>query len=397
MPPVPERSDTGPAADRPLKRARWTCLLDDDDARRWVIEGSTAEAAHRAAGGRIYDATLGREVHADTGRASGEQEGPAQDIAADIVLADNRDSEGFRDFGFDDADGHDMFDDGFEFEGPHLDHGAVEEGFIVEHGGVEAFHGTIPELQPETPPGAEDELVSAHGAHSSAAAPSPTSAVDIPRSQADAEATAAVGGTSGGFKRRRLSAKTGPDRAAELGYPPPRMDVQSDGEEGEEGLVTQSAATAARARIRALLSTHKRKVRAARAEAWVAFARQPDLGFLGGEAAVADSDDVGRDRAAPAPVVPGCWDAHPSHEVAAPSPALLFCRHCGAWSAGHRVRGLAKQCRGAVGHRGNLRLLTLGIAPVKGARVPAECKRAGSRGTRGGKATKGARGRRRAA
>ncbi len=343
------------------------------------------------------DIARGPVVQDDAFPAAATQEDSAQAIAADAVHTADLAMEVPLDFGFDNSDGHDMVDD--EFQDCHQGHDAFEEGTIVEHGDYDfvMVDDAIPELLPEPPLGADGGFESTHeahpSAHPSALASSSTSTGVAARSPLDAGDAAAAVAIRVGAKRVRLSSKTSPARAAELGYPQPRTEGQSD---DDEGLVTQGAAAAARARIRVLKATHRQRVKEARSRAWEAYARQPDFVFFGSDSPAGSSGDVIRDPAAPAPVVPGCWDAHPSHDVAAPSPTLLFCRHCGAWSAGHRVRGLAKQCKGAVGHRGNLRLLTLGIAPVRGARVPAELKRAGSRGTRGGKATKGARGRRRA-
>ncbi len=41
-------------AERPRKRAKWTCLVDDDGSRRWVIQGSLAETRHREERGETF-------------------------------------------------------------------------------------------------------------------------------------------------------------------------------------------------------------------------------------------------------------------------------------------------------------------------------------------------------
>ncbi len=395
----PGRPDAGPAPDRPTKRARWTCLLDDDDARRWVIEGSKAEEAHRAAGGRVYNAVLDKVEQAVPYLAAATQEDLDQDMHDDAAHVADSTARGQLNFGFDNADGLDELD--AECEEYHLGPAAADEGFIegfIEGHVSQRMDGESPPApRPAPRPGEE-------GGHehtrSMTSAPSPGPPPEGETSSRDASDAAFATSDAAvvvGAKRRRLNTKTSPSRAAEMGYPPTLSDEQCD---DEVGLVTQGAAAAARARIRERCAIHRRKARAARSRAWGLFSRQPDFvptdentdTAAGGGVDAAEGSPV-----APVPAVPSCWDAHASHAVSAPSPSLLYCRKCGAWSGGHRVRGLASPCRGAGGHKGNLRLLALGIAPVRGARVPAELKRAGARGSRGGSATRGTRRRRRAA
>ncbi len=190
-----------------------------------------------------------------------------------------------------------------------------------------------------------------------------------------------------GTKRRRLSQKSSPARAAELGYigPPPQPERVTN-------LITQAAAAAARTRARGLLIAHRRRAKSARNAAWDSFFRQPEQSNAASEA-YASSEDTGVLGATFA--IPAGCNAHASHDAKAPMGAeLLFCKRCGAWSSGQRSRGLVAQCRGRGGHRGNLRLLHLGVALVRGARVPREHKDPGAKGTRGGSATRGKRGRR---
>ncbi len=398
-PPGPGRPDTGPAADRPTKRARWTCLLDDDDARRWVIEGSKAEEAHRAAGGKIYNAELDQVEQSVPYLAAATQGDSDQDFADDVACAADRTAGGQLDFGFDNSDGHDVLDAEFEeyHQGPVTAEEEFIEDFIEEHVGQVMVCEALPAPRPAPRPGEDGGHEHTQGTTSAPSPWTPSAGEAVTRDTVDAVNATAAAAVVVGAKRRRLTTKTCPSRAAEMGYPPTQSEEQCD---DEEGLVTQGAAAAARARIRERCATHRRKVRAARSRAWDLFSRQPDFVPTVESANVEVGGDVGdveSGPAAPVPAVPSCWDAHASHEVAAPSPSLMYCRKCGAWSGGHRVRGLALPCRGAVGHKGNLRLLALGIAPVRGARVPAELKRAGARGSRGGSATRGTRRRRRAA
>ncbi len=184
--------------------------------------------------------------------------------------------------------------------------------------------------------------------------------------------------------RRRLTGKTSPSRAAELGHAPRAGDPPP----GHE-LVTREAARAARLRLREATETHNRYAKKARYAAWQAIRRQPELfsSSHDGEpvdratADLREAHDVDADDGH----IPLRWRAHASHDVAAaPGAQLVYCRRCGSWSIGERSANLTRACSLKQGHKGNLRLLSLGIIPRRGARVPAELKRAGSRGSRGG-------------
>ncbi len=184
--------------------------------------------------------------------------------------------------------------------------------------------------------------------------------------------------------RRRLTAKTCPARAAELGFPP--HDASAD---GEGDFITREAASAARFRNREAAAAHGRACKSARTAAWQSIRRQPEVAsgqVHGGP--VGDSDLHGEDTntdVGDGPCVPRRWMAHASHDAAAaPGAQIVYCRRCGAWSLGQKSMNLTRPCSMQAGHKGNLRLLGLGIAPRRGARVPAELKKSGARGTRGG-------------
>ncbi len=366
---MPAQADDALVADRPAKRARWSCLLDADGSRRWVIEGCAAEIAHRTEGGEVLGAAPSLAVLDGEAAPYIAQAHADQVLDVDIAYGSRHDDAYHLNFGFDEAE-------------PTFGDEDQDEAFDLP---------PVPVL--DSPPGEDTGRGVGHEPPPTSASPS-TSAV-APLGEADGAAVSSFAAAGVGVKRRRLSVKTSPTRAAELGHRSPPAE-----ERGEEELVTQGAAAAARARNRGILSAHRHKVKAARSRAWEAVARQPDLAAVavGQDAAEAPSEDLGvAMHGAPTVdlTVPRCWNAHVSHDVSAPSRTLLFCRRCGAWSAGHCARGLAAACRGAVGHKGNIRLLSLGIAPVRGARIPTELKLAGSRGTRGGSATKGTRRRRR--
>ena len=73
-------------------------------------------------------------------------------------------------------------------------------------------------------------------------------------------------------------------------------------------------------------------------------------------------------RAQPVPPI------HSSHEIfrAGVDPSLIFCGRCTCWSTNGPLRGLASLCQGPPdGREGARRLLSLGIPPTKGARIPA--------------------------
>ncbi len=183
--------------------------------------------------------------------------------------------------------------------------------------------------------------------------------------------------------RRRLTTKTSSARAVELGFPSPGPRAG-----GEEGYVTRETARAARLRHRETAAEHERLRKAARTTAWRAIRGQPEVASSYCEEP--KEDDFARADGDPAdaedgPVVPARWMAHATHDVAAaPGAQIIFCRRCGAWTLGIKSMNLTRPCSMKSGHKGNLRLLSLGIAPRRGARVPAELKVAGARGTRGG-------------
>ncbi len=184
--------------------------------------------------------------------------------------------------------------------------------------------------------------------------------------------------------RRRLTGKTSPSRAAELGHAP-----RASGPHPVHELVTREAARAARLRLREATGIHEGCVKKARYTAWQAIRRQPELFSTsrdgdpagGTTAELRESHDVGADDGH----IPLRWRAHASHDVAAaPGAQIVYCRRCGAWTTGERSSNLIRECSLRQGHKGNLRLLSLGIMPRRGARVPPELKRAGARGSRGG-------------
>ncbi len=254
-----------------------------------------------------------------------------QDFDMDLTYGEERDEVGYVDFGFDNAE-------------------LAQE----DNGPVGAFD-CPPSPMAGPSPHEEAQYEIDEGPTSASAA----TVVTLEGTGGAAAATPIV--VANGVKRRRLSAKTSPAKAAELGH------VAGHAEElDDEGLVTQSAAAAARLRNRGLLATHRQKAKAARLRAWDAFSRQPErdsVGDLGTNAADEGQVDAAQDAPAHLPVVPRCWDAHCSHDIAAPTRSLLFCRRCAAWSSGHRTRGLAAACRGAVGHRGSLRFCPSELRP----------------------------------
>ncbi len=75
---------------------------------------------------------------------------------------------------------------------------------------------------------------------------------------------------------------------------------------------------------------------------------------------------------------------HESHVIVyAGRSGIAYCRVCAAWTSGARAKNLKRACAGFCVQRGLLRRLSLGLAPL-GVRIPAEWKRPGARGTRGG-------------
>ncbi len=156
--------------------------------------------------------------------------------------------------------------------------------------------------------------------------------------------------------RRRLNCKTTP-REASAGPP-----VADGDEKGGGELVTRGAAAAPKAKYQRQLEEHRRSVKRARTAAWASIFHEPaHIASRSSEAEATDEDDedgIG-------------WGTHPSHNMAKPADAdILFCRTCGAWSRGRRVRRLSEACVGKACNKGNLRLLEVGIAPVRGARLP---------------------------
>jgi hypothetical protein len=350
--------------------------LDADGGRRWVIQGCAAEAAHWAAGGKVFGSAPGTSVTNDNLGASPQRGEDERARIGDSTYGEEYCAKDFVDFGFD-TEGFDEF--------TMQDEEHLQEAFAV------------PPSPPAEPPPADDGDLSHETAAPSslsstatgygAAAQTGLATDNVLRAdQAASEGDTAAppdtwsAAVSSGAKRRRLTGKTSPARAAELGH----SDAHPVGLADDEELVTQAAAAAARTRNRGILLAHRRRVKAARDQAWATLARQPERsvhGELGTAAGSAPDEDL---PVLSAPSVPRCWAAHDSHDLAAPTRVLLYCRRCGAWSGGLRTRGLALACRGPVGQPNSLRLLSLGIAPVKGARVPQEFKAAGSRGTRGG-------------
>ncbi len=189
-------------------------------------------------------------------------------------------------------------------------------------------------------------------------------------------------GTDMGFQRvvrRRLNCKTSPRMASSS-----QLNVPA-GTSGGGELVTRVAAAAARVSFQRQLAEHRGKVKRARTEAWSAIFHEPSpIAALVCELHTEEARDAEGSS----------WGTHPSHDMTKPADAdILYCRICGSWSRGRRVRGLAEACRGSTCNKGNLRLLEFGIAPVKGARLPPQFKKAGTRGTRGGAAIRGVKGR----
>jgi hypothetical protein len=178
--------------------------------------------------------------------------------------------------------------------------------------------------------------------------------------------------------RRRLTGKTNPEKAATLGH---CSSAPAGTAPTESGLVTREVARAAQKRRRDAARVHSEAVKQARTAAWSAIRRNPEA--AGGSAEhhrEVQLDPLGEETA-----IPDLWNAHPSHDVASsPGVQVVYCRRCGSWSLGVKSRNLVKPCTLKPGHSGNLRLLRLGIVPRRGARVPAELKQTGARGTRGG-------------
>ncbi len=361
-----------------------------------MIEGCAAEVAHRAEGGSILgEATSPRQA------AAAAAPYPAQPSTAAEVDSEDADLAAAKydraDFGFDDPEFHMVEDEGnVAMQDLDEGHGYQFDDFGDDQQELLAFDCDLARRESDASP--EGEAATSHvgEASESRMALRHDSLVDgesatarSTRDEGEVPSTEVVNHT-----RRRLGQKTSPSVAAALGY----VDLQYF-PAPEAELATTATAAAARLRNRGVLPAHAQKARTARRAAWSDISRQPELvAPSGDERGPHDTvyEHAGAAEPAEALVIPACWDAHRSHEVSSPLGSnLVFCRRCGAWSAGHRTRGLAQPCRGAVAHRGNMRLLTLGIAPVKGARVPAALKAAGSRGTRGGSATKGLRGRRR--
>ncbi len=178
--------------------------------------------------------------------------------------------------------------------------------------------------------------------------------------------------------RRRLTGKTSPTRAAELGH---SMPVLTQAEPPNGDLVTREVARAAQKRLREAALAHGKAVKQARTTAWASIRRNPEATRLPEEQRLDGPPEL-RDAE---PVTPALWEVHASHEAAAsPGVPVVYCRRCGAWSLGERSKNLVRPCSLKPGHPGNLRMLQLGIVPRRGARIPAELKQAGARGTRGG-------------
>ncbi len=67
---------------------------------------------------------------------------------------------------------------------------------------------------------------------------------------------------------------------------------------------------------------------------------------------------------------------HVTHELrTSPGLDVIYCRVCGAWSQGKRLRSLGKPCHRDGKRSGSVRLLQLGLLPVKGAVIPSHLKR----------------------
>ena len=68
---------------------------------------------------------------------------------------------------------------------------------------------------------------------------------------------------------------------------------------------------------------------------------------------------------------------HPSHNIVALNgqSSVIYCRHCGSWSARDRLRHLGLPClKLKDGNRHKLRLLQCGIMPKPEARIPSHLK-----------------------
>ncbi len=253
---------------------------------------------------------------------------------------------------FDDAqfDVHGVSDGSFGGE-EHVDH-----PFDVPPNDEDLYNGVIEELE----------------AHTAGVQPLPGR---DPQRDALAQAAARV-------TRRRLTGKTSPTRAKELGHGSP-MPTQAG--PTDASLVTREVARAAQKRVREAALLHGKAVKQARTAAWSAIRRNPEATCRPEE----HVRDVSPEPRSGALAVPALWDVHPSHDAAAsPGVQVVFCRRCGAWSLGEKSKNLVRPCSLKPGHPGNLRLLHLGIVPRRGARVPAEFKQAGARGTRGGAAAR---------
>ncbi len=350
-----------PATDLPRRRggrARWACLVDDDGTRRWVVKGCEAERRHVEGGGDVWD-PHGEGAGTTANRGEGDDARETSCVLGNLGSASvGRVPRG----SFDDPAGDAERD--LDMHLDSLDGAATGLDLVNDHFLPQAAVGSELGLEGHVGPAVRYGGISETAIAASPPADTPPSPVRV----ADEHIERRV--------RRRICFKATREEAASLGHASPPAELS-----GEAALLSRGEFVSMRKRLRKCHDEHGRRAKVARDVAWAAVARNPDqVGAAAGE------DDV---VPLPSELVPKAWMAHGSHSLTAPGPELLYCAVCGAWSSGHKARGLVAECRGEVAHRGNMRLLKLGIAPVRGARLPPIAKRPGSKGTRGG-ATAGA-------
>ena len=138
-------------------------------------------------------------------------------------------------------------------------------------------------------------------------------------------------------------------------------------------LVTRATATAARKRIAEQLNAVNKAAKTTRKMAWEKVKR-------GVNVVNAIVDDEGWDESVVLQLPPNIHISH--HMLQAKRLQIIYCKDCGAWSKGGKLRNLAKICSGpTVRARTTVRLLEEGIVPGSGNCIPKEFKR-GTKGTR---------------
>ncbi len=172
-----------------------------------------------------------------------------------------------------------------------------------------------------------------------------------------------------------MTAKTNAAVAEDMGFPPR---AQAVGVEEAHGLLTKAAASAARKRIRAAVAEHHGRVVRARNAAWQALHREPRPTQAVAEAGGSDDHAVNAHGSSAEDQHDGGddWVPHYTHALKAPNgPSLVYCDACGAWSVARKcTRRLTLPCTRGGAHKGNLRLLALGIPPTRGGAGPSRAE-----------------------